>query len=146
MVSLGRSVPVVCLGVLLVATAGCKRDRADRDRAGAASTATTQSADVASMAKNASERVADARCRREVSCDHVGPSRRHESLETCRGLYAWDMARKLNAEACPRGIDEAQLTRCVASIDAAGCFDPVSVFERLEECRASKLCLAGVGP
>lgn len=141
-----RCLPIVCGAVALLAAPACKRDRAEDERASAASKTTTSSADVASMAKATSERLAEARCRREVSCQQVGPSRRHESLEICRGLYASDVMREVGPSACPRGLDEAQVTRCVAAIDQAGCLDPVGTLERLEDCRASKLCLSAAAP
>ncbi|MBX3197123.1 MAG: hypothetical protein KF894_03115 [Labilithrix sp.] len=130
----------------MLASTACKRDRAADERASSASKTTTSSADVATLAQAASERIADARCRRAVACQEVGPARRHESFETCRGLYASEVLREVGPSACPRGLDESQVSRCAAAIERTGCLDPVGVLERLEDCRASKICLSAAAP
>lgn len=93
------------------------------------------------MTESAIERMARARCGREVACDHVGAGRRHASIETCRSLNQSESAKELNPEACPGGIDQAQLVRCIGAIEEASCLDPVAAIVRVEDCRTNKLCV-----
>jgi hypothetical protein len=134
---LGFSVALVGL----VVANGCKRDRGHE-----VGTTTTTSVEVKKMTDNAVEQIASARCQREVSCDRVGRSMRHASIESCFDLNKAEYTRELNADACPRGIDQNRLVDCIAATEQASCLDPIGTLVRVEECRSSKLCLKGVGP
>lgn len=134
---------VFCAFVII--SSGCKRDRS-REGAAATGMTTTTSAEVHQMTRAAVARMAGARCQREVACDHVGPGQRHESLQACQTLNRSETGQALDPDACPRGIDQAQLSDCIAAIESASCLDPISAIVRVEECRASRLCLRGEGP
>jgi hypothetical protein len=136
-----RLMSIAYAALSLVAVAGCKRDQKRE-----AGTTSTTSAEVQKMTENAVEQIASARCQREVACDHVGRSMRHASIESCFDLNKSEYVKELNPQACPRGIDQNRLVDCIAATEQASCLDPIGAIVRVEECRASKLCLKGVGP
>jgi Family of unknown function (DUF6184) len=141
-----RAVSIACVSgvcVGFVAAAGCKRHEPGTGAAADAGVTTTTGAEVRIMTESATERMARARCSREVSCDHVGPGRRHASIETCRELNQSESRAELNPQACPGGIDQSQLVRCIAAMEQASCLDPVGAIVRDEECRTHKLCVKG---
>jgi hypothetical protein len=133
---LSRLFLVALLGSALLA---CKREHP------ATSTTTTSSADVEKLTASAVDRIASARCRREVACEHVGPGRRHASVETCEALTRSESHAVLGLAACPNGVDQAKVVDCVAAIETASCLDPVDAIVRVEACRQDRLCLSGSG-
>ena len=138
-----RVLSIACVGLGLLAAAGCKRERAHD---GGAGSTTTRSAEGRLMAESATTRLADARCHRELDCAHVRAGQGPATLEGCRSRISSELSKSLNPEACPRGIDQAQLVQCVAALEHSSCVDPIGALIEYEDCKTSKLCLAGEGP
>lgn len=128
-----------CLLLVLVLAPACKREH---ERT---SSTTTSSADIQKLTSAAIDRMVSARCRREVTCKHVGPGQRHASVQTCEALNRAESNAALGLGSCPQGVDDGKVVDCVAAIEQAGCLDPVDAIVRVEACRPSKLCLSGRG-
>jgi hypothetical protein len=119
--------------VAILVSAGCKRDRTHEGASrftGVGATKTT-SAEVQKMTESAVDRIASERCQREVACNHVGPSMRHASFESCLALEKSESVKELNPQACPRGIDQMKLVDCLAAIEGASCLDPIGAIVRV---------------
>ncbi len=126
---------------LLLAVASCKRER-EREHG----TTTITSAEIQQSTLASIDRIAGARCEREVACDHVGPARQHASFDTCRDLNRAEGRHRFAPDACPQGIEPGRVVDCVAAIERASCLDPVDAIERIEACRPGRLCPAGERP
>jgi hypothetical protein len=48
---------------------------------------------------------------------------------------------ELNANACPAGIDQHELTECLTETRNEDCGNPVDAIGRIVACRSSDLCL-----
>jgi hypothetical protein len=115
---------------------GCKREPPE----GAGTTTLTSAAARASI-ESAIDRIAAAHCERDVECEKVRMRDQPRSLEVCRGVVKSELTQKLDADACPRGVDSTKVARCVAAITGAGCLNPVGDLTEIEDCRPSRLCL-----
>jgi hypothetical protein len=86
-------------------------------------------------------KVSRARCDREETCNNIGAGQRYASREVCMDQLRGGLANDLNADQCPRGIDEAQLDQCLSAIRGEACNHPLDTLSRIEKCRSSALCL-----
>jgi hypothetical protein len=133
------------IGVFL-ALAACNRDRAteksDRMRGNEPGTSTVTGANVPSISnETAISRITEARCGREAACGGIGKDKHYISRDVCtEGVHA-STKNDLNSQACPGGIEQMQLDKCVATIKAESCNNPIDAIERLAACRISDLCL-----
>ncbi len=150
MTSFIRSLAPVALTCSVVAVFGCNRDRA----ADGTTTTTTRTepgtttitgANVVAN-KAAVTRIADARCARELACNNIGADKRYSSQQFCIEKIGVDMKDDLNAQDCPRGIDQKELNECLAEIRNESCNNPIDKLERLAACRTSDMCLKTNAP
>jgi hypothetical protein len=84
--------------------------------------------------------ISSARCEREVRCGNVGPGEDYESSEQCVSQLNADGYSELSAEACPSGLDQPQISKCLSAIRAEECNSPMDSLERLVDCRSAALC------
>jgi len=92
--------------------------------------------------KAAIERMADARCARELRCENIGADKKFESVAACRSELMNKGDKNLDAEECPRGIDSKELEECMTEVKNESCGNPLDTLERLAACRPSDLCLS----
>ena len=85
--------------------------------------------------------VATARCDRELKCKNVGPNEKYTSTDECVTKLQNDKRVDLNAQECPGGVSDHNLTSCLKSIREENCGNPLDSISRLTACRASALCL-----
>jgi uncharacterized protein DUF6184 len=90
---------------------------------------------------SAQSNIATARCDREVRCNNVGPNAKFETRVACTVEMKKDDRGDLSGEACPGGINEKELAKCVAAIRAEDCKNPLDVIGKLNNCRTSNLCI-----
>lgn len=121
--------------VAFVLLGACKSDRE------AADPGTTTVTGAAVSNDSAVARITAARCAREASCNNVGTDKRFTTQETCTQKIQGDLKNDLNAQECPRGIDQKELNECLAEIKSEDCNNPIDKIERLAACRTSDLCL-----
>ncbi|HVH44234.1 MAG TPA: DUF6184 family natural product biosynthesis lipoprotein, partial [Labilithrix sp.] len=99
------------------------------------------------LANNAAiDRIVASRCQREATCKNVGPDKKHVSQQACLQKLRTDMKDDLNANECPRGIDQKELNECLESIQKEDCNNPIDAIGRLAACRTSDLCLKTGAP
>ena len=167
MMSVRSFVSIACVGVGILSVVGCNRDRdregreraLDRDRQGSLtgdqrpSTAegqtgtTTVTGAHVGLANNAAvDRIVAARCQREATCTNIGPDKKHVNQQACVQKLRTDMKDDLNANECPRGIDQKELNECLESIQKEDCNNPIDAISRLAACRTSDLCLKTGAP
>jgi hypothetical protein len=91
--------------------------------------------------RSAVGRIADARCDREVRCHGVGGDKKYANRAACVSDVEADKRDDLNPRACPGGIDEKQLEKCVDAIRADECGNPFDNWTRLNACRSGNLCV-----
>jgi hypothetical protein len=81
-----------------------------------------------------------ARCDREVRCGGVGPGESYETRDQCIADLNNAGYDDLDADACPKGLDQNELDKCLGEIHAERCGAPLDTLERLVACRAATLC------
>jgi hypothetical protein len=86
-------------------------------------------------------RLAEARCDREQTCNNVGAGQKYTSRAVCIDQMRGSLANDLNAYECPRGIDDAQLHECMTAIRTEECGHPFDTLSRMEKCRTGALCM-----
>ncbi len=84
--------------------------------------------------------ISEARCDRELRCSGVGPDKTYETRDQCVADLKNDGYEDLDAEACPKGLDERELDQCLSEIHAERCGAPLDTLERLVACRSASLC------
>jgi hypothetical protein len=122
----------------LLACGGANQDASTSASPGTAraGVASAQRADTAIV-----NQLATARCDREQTCNNVGASAKYASRDVCMDQMRGSLANDLNAYDCPRGIDSAQIDRCMAAIRNEECSHPLDTLSRIEHCRTGALCL-----
>ncbi|MBV9946179.1 MAG: hypothetical protein JOZ69_04965 [Myxococcales bacterium] len=85
--------------------------------------------------------LATARCDREQRCNNVGAGQRYASREVCMDQMRGSLANDLNTHECPKGIDDAQLDRCMTAVRSEECSRPLDTLSRIDKCRTSTLCM-----
>ncbi|MDP9000236.1 MAG: DUF6184 family natural product biosynthesis lipoprotein [Myxococcota bacterium] len=103
---------------------------------GVTSAQTAQKADSAIVGK-----LAAARCDREQTCNNVGAGQKYASRDVCMDQMRGGLANDLNSYECPKGIDEAQLDKCMNGIRSEECSHPLDTISRMEKCRTGALCM-----
>jgi hypothetical protein len=145
---------VICCSLVAVSLVACHRDREkaererpvieqqlkdpnDQDRAG--TTFLTGASWIANEV--AIDRIARARCAREMTCDAVGPNKHFVSGDVCLQETRHDVTSNLKVSECPAGVDGAELDACVNAIRDEACDKSVDARSRVAACRSNKLCL-----
>jgi hypothetical protein len=101
---------------------------------------TTSTAVSAPASEKAVERISAARCDREMRCGNVGAGKSYVSPEGCTTEVKGKTMNDLTTSACPRGIDEMQLDKCLADIKGERCENVLDALSRLANCRTGALC------
>lgn len=92
------------------------------------------------MNDDAAMMLTNARCGRESVCS--GAARTTGAAEGCRrGLFP-EMQSAVRPEACPSGIDEKNLSHCIAELRQQVCDDERQPLESIPGCRHAELCPA----
>lgn len=141
-----RVVVVACVGTALSMMGACKSKKTEEgEKAG---TSMVTSSELRQSIDDASERIAKARCEKEVNCSpHHNPDWSDEANKTaCHDRVKAESTRELTNDACPHGINQDRLIRCVAAIEQTGCDDPVGRLMTLEDCKKAKLCMSTTAP
>ncbi|MBX3197124.1 MAG: hypothetical protein KF894_03120 [Labilithrix sp.] len=161
MLSLRSLVPFACVGAGVLVAVGCNRDRErgslDHDRApvtgeshpttqGEPSGVTTVTGAGVVANLSAIDRIVAARCQREANCKNIGADKKHVSEQACAQKLKADMKDDLNANECPRGIDQKELNDCLGAIHKEECNNPIDSISRLAACRTGELCLKSAAP
>lgn len=88
------------------------------------------------------DRLSDARCDREQSCNNVGDGRKYASRHVCVEQLHGSIANDLNSYQCPGGIDGNAVQRCLAAIAEEECgAHPVEAITRMDRCRSGAMCM-----
>jgi hypothetical protein len=88
------------------------------------------------------DRLSNARCDREESCNNVGDGKRYESRRVCQHQMRGDIANDLNSYQCPRGIDGAAVHQCLMAIRSEECgAHPIEAITRMNKCRSGAMCM-----
>ncbi len=134
-----RSAVGVCLGVFFLLATSCKRDEAADSKPGAAQTALSN-ADVQASIDTAAERIADARCEHEVSCNPVAAAQHDAAIKTCRQTVKSELHEQLDLKTCPNGVNANKANTCAATTAGAGCTNPLALLLKMEDCTAARMC------
>lgn len=138
-----RSVVLASASMGLLAIVACGRSHEGRpgtehDSVG---TASITSADLKSSADSAAQRIAEAHCSQEESCTRqISGTLAQKNGEVCRSNMFTETLARLDEKTCPLGVNETKLSDCIASMQRAGCLDPIDMYTRYAECKASALC------
>ena len=84
--------------------------------------------------------IALTRCDRQVRCNNVGPNEKYKTRAECVSKMQSDDSKSINTNACPGGIDEGNLNRCLKALRDEGCGSPIGALERLESCKTDSIC------
>jgi hypothetical protein len=138
------TVAVVCLAVAAVACA--EQTQSSAPRTGPTPVAGTEPPSGVVEAQNqADQRVVDrlaaARCEQEEKCDRIGTGRKYASRYVCETQLRSDTTNGLNAQSCPRGIDQGAVDHCLKAIQAQPCAPILDTFTRITDCRAGAMCM-----
>src|SRR5258708_25439282 len=85
--------------------------------------------------------IAAAECDRQVRCNKIGPNETYKTRGECVSKTEHDKTEGINPKACPHGINEANLNRCIQAIRNEGCGSPTGALERLEACKTDGMCM-----
>jgi hypothetical protein len=89
--------------------------------------------------KGAVASIAAEQCNREVRCSQVGQNKTYNTRAECVSKVEHDRSKDINASVCSRGVNEANLNRCIQSLRNEGC-SPVSL-EYAEACKSDGICV-----
>lgn len=121
-------------------TSGCRDDRRDSVLSQPVERASLRAAKVPSLPAEAVEAIAAARCKRERDCAHIGRGAAYSEEDDCRRQVRAEWASELNTLACPRGVHEGALARCLGALGEALCDGRDGPARRPDICRASEIC------
>lgn len=163
--NLRHAIPVLCvLGVMACrdrnqATTDDRTGRVDmpaapldrgnlgsNDRSGVGTTTVTGANVGVVQNQSAIQRIVQARCEREASCNNVGGDKRFADRNVCTSEIQKDMRDDLNAKDCPYGVDAKELNACLDSIQKESCGNLIETISRLAACRTSDMCLKTAAP
>jgi len=85
--------------------------------------------------------IATARCDRELKCKNIGTNKTYLSTNECISKLQNDKRTDLNADECPGGVSDKDLSSCLKAIREEDCGNPLDSISRLTACRAGALCL-----
>jgi hypothetical protein len=85
--------------------------------------------------------IATARCDRELKCKNIGSNKTYLSTNECITKLQNDKRTDLNADECPGGVSDKDLSSCLKAIREEDCGNPLDSISRLTACRSSALCL-----
>lgn len=129
----------------LVAMTSCERNGEGRDsRAGVAEI--TGAGARMLMNDDAAMRLANARCDRENACDKIGAFRRFTDRDACVRELFQEAHADVVPEACPAGVDETKLARCLAAVQSQPCDDARATVDEPASCRRDELCATPAAP
>ena len=89
---------------------------------------------------SAVDKIADARCDRELKCGSVGPEKKWSDRDGCTTSMKKSLADELNADDCPAGIDTKELDECLHMARNEDCKNPLDKISRVAACRTSDIC------
>lgn len=87
------------------------------------------------------ERLADARCDHEQKCNNIGQGQKYASRDVCKQQLVSSTSTDLNAQSCPRGLDQDALNRCMNAISNEQCSVSIDTLSRMADCRTDALCM-----
>jgi hypothetical protein len=104
------------------------------------STTTTGAVASSPVNQQAIDAIAATRCAREARCDNVGAGKHYVSRQGCMTQLRGEGMNDLTTTACPHGLDNAQLDKCLADIRGERCENVLDTIARLSSCSRSSLC------
>jgi hypothetical protein len=88
------------------------------------------------------DRLSDARCDREQTCNNVGDGKKYASRPVCLDQIRGGIANDINSYKCPGGIDTAAVEHCLAAIGDEECgAHPIEAITRIDKCRSGAMCM-----
>jgi hypothetical protein len=123
------------LAALAVVAAACGHEYSEAD-----TTTTTAATQNAPASQRAIDAITAARCQREARCDNIGANRHYVNRTGCMTQLRGEEMNQLTTSACPNGIDNAQLDRCLADIRGEHCENALDTIERISTCSTGALC------
>lgn len=87
------------------------------------------------------DRIVNARCAREATCDNIGAGKLFSSGEMCAREARSRMREELRSMTCWAGVDSKKLDECLGAIRGKDCAEPVDSVNRIAACRTHELCL-----
>jgi hypothetical protein len=127
------------LTALAWVTPACSKTT-DREPAMKPASGTKADPDTAPSTMNGIHDISVARCDREVRCGGVGADKKYETRDQCIADLDNAGYDDLDAKACPKGLDQRELDKCMSEIQAERCGAPLDTLERLVACRSAMLC------
>jgi hypothetical protein len=86
------------------------------------------------------DKLATARCNRELTCKNIGGGMKWASSDVCMNDFRGSIANELNSYTCPGGFDGSGVEHCMAALQNEECSHPLDTLQRLEKCRTEALC------
>lgn len=86
------------------------------------------------------QRLATARCDRELRCNNIGVDAKFKSRDHCLSSVKNSYSDELNQWDCKGGIDTADFDKCLSAIRSEDCGNPIDTVGRVVACRTSDLC------
>jgi hypothetical protein len=139
-----RMAVAVSLASAGVLTLGCEHTEDRTVVTSEPARAPTRSMGVTNSQADASvvDRLSNARCDREESCNNVGDGKKYASRRVCLDQMRGGIANDLNSYQCPRGIDGAAVHQCLMAIGNEECgAHPIEAITRMDKCRSGAMCM-----
>jgi hypothetical protein len=89
---------------------------------------------------SAIDKIADARCDREMKCGNVASGKKWADRNACVADMKKSLSDELNANDCPAGIDTKELNECLHEARNEDCKNPFDKIGRVAACRTSDMC------
>lgn len=89
---------------------------------------------------SAVDKIAEARCDREIKCGSVGTDKKWLDRTACSSSMKKSLNDELNADDCPEGIDTKELDECLHEARNENCKSPLDKISRVAACRTSDMC------
>jgi hypothetical protein len=87
------------------------------------------------------ERLSSARCDQEQGCNNIGAGQKFATRGVCMDQVRGSIGNELNAYKCPRGIEQAQVERCLNAVKSEECSHPFQTLSRYDACRGGGMCM-----
>lgn len=83
------------------------------------------------------QKIAEARCDREIACERTGEAKRWSDRKACLAELGHP---DLRAHPCPQGVTHPRLSECLADIGKRECKDAMDQVDSISSCERKAIC------
>jgi hypothetical protein len=87
------------------------------------------------------DELSNAQCEHEQKCGKIGAGKKYDSYQVCLDEARGHTANGINADNCPRGIDENAVNNCLSAVRDQSCSFRIERLLSSNPCSPGSLCI-----